>query len=305
MPVRPSRAINPSEAEFDSLVPPQRPLRAIHPESTAAFSQPAQDLSGIDLTIQDSYNEFAWEFLRRNRFYQAVVDEHMESLPDSQWGYKWHENVARGHGLVRYKPYWEAYMEDEPPAWKGLDSFAERLPTKVDLTPSSVTIALEPGQVAVVFDVAGLIQGQSPWNIQAWALHERLSELCNTQLETQEVGGKPPHKKVLLRRLKMFDLLSEGWPIDEAAKKLHYRQKRTPKQVAQAASPFSPMHLQLGKSEPVTTAYDDANTAYDLVYRHGYLGLLQGEKNYTLNGNRLVSNTLVYKNWDGEGEPVW
>lgn len=290
-----------TDEEFDVLVPRQRPAEGMHPQNAEKLGSPKREIATIELTGQDSYNEFAWEFLRRNRFYQAMLDGRKRQVPDSKWGYAWHPDAIRTHGLVRLKPYEEAYGDGDPPAWIGLDSFAEMLPTSVGMAFKTVPIDLRPGQVAVVFDVAGLIHGQSPWDVQAWAVRERLNELCKVQFQTTEIFGKPPHKKVLLRRLRMFDLLEKGTPLNTAASELHYRVRKPVAKVKGALSPFSVENMQLKKSEPVTTAFDDANEAYKHVYRHGYLGLLRGEKDYTLQGRRLVPNTIIYKN-DGEAK---
>jgi len=305
MPAKPG-SINIFEGkDFENLVLRLRPVEAIHPESTGKFDKPKRKLSQVELTVKDSYNEFAWEFLRRNRFYQALVDGHKNLVPESQWGYTCHPNIARTHGLVQLKPYWETYRDGDPPAWIGLDSFAERLPITTNMEFNTAVIELQPGQVAVVFDVAGLIHGQSPWDIQAWAVRERLKELCENEFYTNEISGKPPHKKVLIRRLKMFDLLDEGRTLVKAAIELRYRQRKPVSKVKNSQSPFAPMHLQLGKSEPVTTAFDDASEAYKLVYRHGYIALLRGEKSYTLKGKRLVPDTIMYRDEDTESQQDW
>jgi hypothetical protein len=291
-----------TDEEFDELVPRQRPDEGMHPKNAEKLGNPKLAIATINLTAQDSYNEFAWEFLRRNRFYQAMLDGRKRQVPESKWGYAWHPDVTRTHGLVRLKPYEEAYGDGDPPAWIGLDSFAEMLPTSVGMEFKTVPIDLRPGQIAVVFDVAGLIHGQSPWGVQAWVVRERLKELCKVHFRTTEIFGKPTHKNVLLRRLRMFDLLEKGTPLNTAASELHYRVRKPVAKVKGALSPFSAENMQLKKSEPVTTAFDDANEAYKLVYRHGYLGLLRGEKDYTLQGLRLVPYTIINKSGDEVGE---
>ena len=285
--------LNMQTDDFDRLISKRRPAEAIHPLSSKPFTKPRRQLHSAELNQKSSYHEFAWECLRRNRFYQALVDQRSNAVPDAEWGYRWHASAPRVHGLVRLKPYWETYNEGDPPAWVGLDSFAERLPALADMAPRNVSLNLQPGQVAVVIDVAGLIDGQSPWDIQLWALRERLQEISQQQLQVDPISGKPPHRKVLLRRLKMFDLLSEGMPLDKAALELKYRQRKPVAKVKGPVSAFDPVHLKLGKSEPVTTAFEDASEAYHLVYRHGYVGLLRGEKNYTLQGSRLVPNSIA------------
>lgn len=297
--------LNMQTDEFDDLIPRLRPSEEIHPLSSKPFKKTRRQLHLVELSVQSSYHEFAWECLRRNRFYQALVDQRSNAVPDAEWGYRWHASAPRVHGLVRLKPYWETYKEGDPPAWVGLDSFAERLPASADMTTKNVSLNLQPGQVAVVIDVAGLINGQSPWDIQLWALRERLQEISQQQLQVDPVSGKPPHRKVLLRRLKMFDLLSDGMPLDKAALKLKYRRRQPVAKVKGPVSAFDPIHLKLGKLEPVTTAFEDASEAYHLVYRHGYVGLLRGEKNYTLQGSRLVPNGIAFAQESDEDGQDW
>lgn len=297
--------LNMQTDEFDDLIPRLRPSEEIHPLSSKSFKKTRRQLHLAALSVQSSYHEFAWECLRRNRFYQALVDQRINAVPDAEWGYRWHASAPRSHGLVRIKPYCETYHEGNPPAWIGLDSFAERLPMQVSMESTTATLSLQPGQVAVVIDLAGLIDGQSPWDIQLWALRERLQEITAQQLKIAPVSGKPPHKKVLLRRLKMFDLLSDGTPLDKAALELKYRQRKPVARVKGPISAFDPVHLQLGKPEPVTTAFEDASEAYHLVYRHGYVGLLRGEKNYTLQGSRLVPNSIALADEFDERASDW
>lgn len=292
--------LNMQTDNFDGLIPRLRPSEAIHPLSSKPFKNPERQLQYAKLSEKNSYLEFAWEFLRRNRFYQALVDKRSNAVPDAEWGYRWHTSAPRSHGLVRLKDYWEPYTEGDPPAWVGLDSFAERLPVSADMASTKVSLILQPGQVAVVIDLAGLIDGQSPWEIQLWALNARLEEISK-QLEVDRVSGKSPHRKVLLRRLKLFDLLSEEMPLEKAAMELKYRERRPVAKFKGSMSPFDPIHLNQGKSEPVTTAFEDASEAYRLVYRQGYVGLLRGEKTYTLHGRRLVPFSIEYPEESDDG----
>lgn len=163
------------DPDFSKLIPRLRPTRSIHPESTRKFSESTRTIKKIEVTQLSSYGEFAWEFLRRNRFYQALVDRKRDRVPETQWGYKWNSAVSRSHGLVRLKPYWESYQKGEPPSWLGLGSFAEQLPLATNMEYTTVEIKLRPGQIAVVFDVGDMIAGQSPWQKQAYAIEQRLN----------------------------------------------------------------------------------------------------------------------------------
>lgn len=254
------------------------------------------DTSAIDES--SSYHEFAWEFLRRNRFYQALKDGKAGCPPVSDWGFSWHDDVPRHHGLVEEKDYWESYDEGTPPRWAGLDDFAQRLPAKPSLKLRTETVTLRPGQVLVVFDLSGLIYGQSPLDPQLWAAREHLEKISTRPFPKTSFFGKPMHRAVLLRRLKLFDALDAGCSMAEACEMLQYRFRGKP---SASPGPFSNMAKSLAsggkKGEPVTTAFEDANAAYELVYLHGYLAQLLGEKSYSLQAKdkerALVADGLI------------
>lgn len=279
---------NAEDQAFDSLIPRTRPAPDIHPLSTRDLEEEANRKWKKEYpTAHDSYVVFAWEYLRRNRFYQALVDKSPGHLPASAWGYRCGLEQTRGHGLIQAKPYWEKYEEGAPPAWLGLDSFAAALPTVVATKAEEKSIQLNAGQVAIIFDVAGVIFGQSPYDQQIELARERLAALCEG-LRVAKIGGKPPHREVLVRRLKMFDLISAGSSLAEAA-------VRVKAATLGSGDPFSANNLRLRPPKPSTTSFDDATEAYNLVYRHGYAALLQGESSYVLNGNQAVPSDFFYR----------
>jgi hypothetical protein len=282
------------DADFEKLIPRLRPAEAIHPESSNDFVKPKRKLSKAELTEESSYHEFAWEFLRRNRFYQALVDLRKKSVPETQWGYQWHPDVPRAHGLVHVKPYWEPYQVGDHPSWRGLDSFAEQLPHTTNMKNTSVEVRLRPGQIAVVFDVGNMIASQSPWEKQVWAIEQRLKYLCKNDFNAVPISGKPEHRKVLLRRLKMFDLLSSGTPLNVAANELNLTYQK--KKIAKSKNQKPNMFASLAPPKPITTAFDDASAAYRNVYRHGYLSLLRGDDHYILQDKHLVPTTILENN---------
>lgn len=261
------------------------------------FGKPKLAKPNTDAIREDSsYVEFAWEFLRRNRFYQAMIDGKENSEP-AKWGFEWHPDVPRDHGLLNRKPYSETHEQGEPPQWRGLDDFAERLPKKASLKKETVEVELRPGQVLVVYDLSGFIYGQSPLSPQLWAAEAHLEKLSRRPFAKDSFSGKPMHREVLLRRLRLFDKIDAGIPLYDACKQLGYKFR--------SDQPFEEdvMHRiahGLGKSkrpDPVTTAYEDLDAAYSLVYRHGYLAQLLGEKSFSLQevgGRRaLVPDPLI------------
>jgi hypothetical protein len=93
----------------------------------------------------------------------------------------------------------------------------------------------------------------------------------------------------------MFDLLSNGLPISKAAIELdltYKGKKKTGKRRPSAINPY----LALMPKMMITAAYDDASEAYSLVYRHGYINLLRGERGYVIRDSHLVPYTILYNN---------
>ena len=305
------KSIKKSKDGFDELIPEVRPAERVHPISTDIYDDSnRQKLTKVQFNVQSSFIELAWECLRRNRFYQALVDGDENALPESAWGYRWHHKVARTHGLIRLKPYQEAYQEGEPPAWTGLDSFAEQPLAPARFTQEIRTIELQPGQVAVVFDVAGIFAGQSPWQIQADAISEILGRLSKDKFKAVPLSGKSRHKNVLVRCLKLFDLLDDHRSLAGAASVLGYGKKQKRPKDSFTNSPFSSQSLQtLTKREPVseavTTAFEDANEMYNLIYRHGYIKLLQGERTYKYTKGRLTPHSIVRRSTKSEALKDW
>jgi hypothetical protein len=282
-----------SDEEFDHLIPKLRPPESIHPLSTASINIPEhEEFTQVDLTELDSFPEFAWEFLRRNRFYQALIDTPKTALPASAWGFMGNPNLPRTHGLSVLKPYRESYTEGEMPEWLGIDTFAARLPTSSSSKPETISIDLQPGQVALVFDVSGLLNGHSPLQIQLDAARQRLWNLSETEYQSTEMRGKLVHRKVLVRRLKMLKLLEEGKPFESAARILDYKMKTSSRKSKSALSPFARERLASLSQEPVTTAYEDAVQVYNYVYRHGYMDLIREYGGHWLEGKRFVPLNL-------------
>lgn len=292
----------PDQASFDALIPTLRPAPEIHPESTQDFDEYEFDLSLPDRVEDVSYHELAWEFLRRNRFYQALCDQAEGHLDDTHWGFQWNPKVPRSHGLVRPKPFRERYGDGAPPAWIGLDEFAEQLPTAPSEDFKTVSVQLRPGQVLMVFDISGLVAGNSPWEAQAWAAREHLQRLRSAQGISKDFFGKPRHKAVLLRQLRMFDLLSKGMPMESAVAELDYALPEAAQKKVRGRN--HALYVQRQRAVATSTAFDDASEAYTLVYRHGYLSLLPHEHNYSLDGARLVPDTILYRDTDAPAKTI-
>lgn len=273
------------ELEFNRLIPELRPAPEVHPESTMDFDEHELSFKPTRAIEEITYHELAWEFLRRNRFYQTLYDKAEGHIDAHHWGFRWHKNAPRSHGLIRLKSFHEAYNEGAPPAWEGLDGFAESLPTDPVENFKTVQIQLKPGQVVVVYDLAGIVGGDSPYRAQAWATEDRLQELRTSMTTHKDFHGKCRDKSVLLRQLHLFDKLSAGKTIDSAAATLDYSitERYTPKARGHNHVPF-----RTSPPRASSTVFKDAKAAYELVYRHGYLRLLTFERGYELRGKRLA-----------------
>jgi hypothetical protein len=278
-----------TEIDFDALVPRLRVKEAIHPESTIPFSESKKPLNTTTpLTERTPIVVFAWEFLRRNRFYQALVDERKDALPASEWGFRSHPLQPKTHGLSVLKPYWEEYDQGDLPNWIGLDTFAKRTEMMISDKPQEVTIQLLPGQVAVIFDTYGLLNGRSPVEIQTDAASFYLAQLAEKQYQIKTIKNKSVHRSVLIRRWElMLLLIDEGKPLTRAAEHLKYPTKTLNVNKKRGAPSFG--HELVKKSkEPVTTAYEDADFVYRCMYRHGYMDLLARKESYVIEDGRLV-----------------
>jgi hypothetical protein len=273
-------------APFDLLIPASRPSKGVNPEVTAIWKYDYSHT--INVNEESSYLEFAWECLRRNRYYMALIDNKRKSRPETEWGYQWHKNVARTHGLLELKPYTEGYNEGAPPRWIGLDSFAESLPTTAALETITVPITLKPGQVAIVFDLGGHFV-DSPWNVQLFAAHEQLEKLAKKLYGVNGLSKKDKHKKVLVRRLAMFDEINSNRTIQQAEANILGDEAHS--KLIQKRRVASPFPVEVIEKKASTRAYEDVQAAYDLIYRHGYIQLIGAEKHFKVDGNRFRVHT--------------
>lgn len=218
----------------------------------------------------------------------ALVDNKMKRRPETEWGYRWHKDVPRTHGLMELKPYTEGYNEGATPRWFGLDSFAERFPTTASLETITVPITLKPGQVALVFDLGGLF-GNNPLTPQMYTVQVELDKLAKRLYGDQCSSAKNKVKSVLIRRLAMFDAISSGTPIQNAAQMFLGEKALTKRLKTNKPANFFPTASEELKTS--TTAYDDADAAYDLIYRHGYIPLIGDEDIFKRDDSRLRAYT--------------
>lgn len=197
----------------------KKPHRGIHPPEVAQY-RPLKSLSiptpndatayGT-LTDESLYSEYAWAFLRRNRYYQQLIDRNT-TFPLTHWGYRPSPDHDFGHGLDREKNYFEPFAKGTSPQWHGIYSFEHHL---IELTSlrrnrnaSMREIEYPSQQVAVVFDLAPLLgEGSSVLGIQLDRARALLQKMRPGQgISTKRAKG--PSKQLLRSQLRIADLLS-------------------------------------------------------------------------------------------------
>lgn len=115
----------------------KRPHAGFHPEQIKYFEPQKGMLKQRELTAtkydgltnSSAYASYAWAFLRRNKFYQALIDADSKDFNSlSTWGYRQSDNVQSGaeweyhcglwtSKLHKLKPYCEGYDEGTPLLW--------------------------------------------------------------------------------------------------------------------------------------------------------------------------------------------
>lgn len=171
------------------------------------------------LTDNSTYSEYAWEFLRRNRFYQAMVDGHRPSFDLAQWGYRPTLAHEPGFGLKRVKHYSESH-KDSLPLWSPIAAMVDRMQDTIAHYKHLQPRIEYPGaQVAVVFDLAPVFgPGTVALQTQADIAVKYLERLLNTSTlsrASHTTGGQAateptnkPNRQLLRVCLKLADLLS-------------------------------------------------------------------------------------------------
>jgi hypothetical protein len=78
------------------------------------------------LTDESLFSNYAWAFLRRNRFYQSERDNKSLGYGIELWGHKSHAGTPANCGLITAKPYAELHDNGVKIEWEGIHSFYER-----------------------------------------------------------------------------------------------------------------------------------------------------------------------------------
>lgn len=292
--------------------PPRTPGN-VHPPAVAEF-QPKEKIKAPGVksakaygTLNDgsSYSEYAWEFLKRNRFYQAMVDKRTPAFDLAQWGYRPTPAHEVGFGLKHVKPYTESHA-DAIPDWAPIAAWTERLQHTIDHFKNHQPQIEYPGeQVAVVFDLApicgpGTIALQTQAALAVKFLERLVNERAHISTKVKapaparpasESSTEPlaepknrPSKRLLRSYLMIADLLTSTKPaLDETLPVARQNTKPKMPTMEEVAKLLPHYDENNGKAEKLTDAqrltraYDYAGAAWGLIYGWECLNLLKFE----------------------------
>lgn len=206
-----------------------RPTGKFHPEQVANFSSSkvvalarsfTKNKYG-NLTDKSTYAEYAWEFLRRNKFYQALIDAHTDDkvphYPLPSWGYRQNDTNGQSSewdyhcGLWRepYKHYSEAYTTDI--TWYPIEYMRQTMcgklgrTTALEDTSTQLHITIDLGHKFGP-NVSGLKKQLEIAEQAIIAIHSKLS---GTQDYFAQLETHPIKKSILRRYLYVADLYTQ------------------------------------------------------------------------------------------------
>ncbi len=184
------------------------PLRKFKPDG------PFTSASYDGLTDNSAYSNYAWAFLRRNRFYQSMIDRRSDNDDLAFWGHKPSPESPAIFGLVDEKPYVESHDEGQPVRWWGIHSFVERLMDDTYQRPDMhAKRDFKSAQIHVVFDIDALMgPKRSAVHLQASIARAFLLEKAvAADFHIEDAKPQKPqdkHKSRLRSMLHIADLVS-------------------------------------------------------------------------------------------------
>lgn len=169
------------------------------------------------LTDSSTYSEYAWAFLKRNRFYQSIVDKRkITDLEIEHWGYFSNEQPLYPYALIKVKPYTEEHDGvGTKVEWCGIHSFLGQLrPLKQPgpkMARKVIEIEFPKHQVGLIFDI-GPTLGDNTTSIDQQIAMARihLHELAEAEkFSVHRIRkSRKPDKTTLRDQLRVADLLS-------------------------------------------------------------------------------------------------
>lgn len=231
------------------------------------------------LTNESKFMEYAWAFLRRNRFYQNSIDKSIQEFADiSFWGFKSSEGTPKSCGLSEKKGYWEQYEQDRKEcSWEGITSFfKDHSAIRRPLTPPNPCKELSEVQVPFVFDIDCLLgPNTSAIEIQIQIAKSILIERAKNINSKTEHKAKPPKQetKIELRNmLRVADILSPQICSTTGAATWEIGTKKPSFKEIVPKLPESALGRSLDKNKDVSELVEKA---YTMIYEWGFLKLLQ------------------------------
>lgn len=181
------------------------------PEFPVAVKEIGDEKEYWGLTDSSSYSEYAWAFLRRNRFYQRLIDGKLPNLTEENWEYAQDTDYEPPSGLVRLKHYREAYSVKTPVEWSGIHTFRDQLktakPTRRE--PHKVDVEWPSSRVALIFDIKPMLgKNTSAIDVQLAMAKVHLQSLAESEGALFPKKTKPPSKSLLRAQLRVADFLS-------------------------------------------------------------------------------------------------
>jgi len=165
------------------------------------------------LTDNSTYSDYAWAFLRRNRFYQQLLDKSLTKHDIQYWGYRSSKATNHHLGLVDAKPYKELPGTGTKIRWWGIHSFLDQLEARAIHGKDTVEIEWPATQVALIFDIDPVFgDGTTAINLQIELAKRHLHNSVGTKLPILKKPRRPD-KWLLRAQLRVADLLSSPTKI--------------------------------------------------------------------------------------------
>lgn len=242
-----------------------------------------------------SGDRWAWEFLRRNRFFQRDCDEFNVALGKKQ---RLRPKLNSKWMLQAFKSYDEQFSHEEkgipPPRWSlfsSVECWDTNTPQRLKQTPQPWQVddlVLQPGQIAIVLDLNGSaalpevleLQWFTAWykmHMSAKRLHgaeeKRAANTNGSSINSASKRISLPHKDKRIDYLRIADAFSGRYPasLKEVCEMLHAEERlRKADDQGKKNTEFS---LTLAKN----SLYKMIEASRNAIYGQGYLLLLAEE----------------------------
>jgi hypothetical protein len=261
------------------------------PELPPVLHATSEQAYGV-LTDESTFSEYAWAFLRRNRFYQRLIDKAVPNITEANWEYANDRENQPPIGLMNLKPYKEAFASGVPVEWWGIHSFREQLRPIVASTLNQnmkrVELEWSLTQVSLTFDIGPMLgQTTAALDPQICIARAYLQSLAKKKEVLFPKKLKPPDKSLFRAQLRVADQLSAPqFPPDvidsNGEVKKGKKKIRTWLTISQVADLLPAYDLKRKRSNGATTKVQKVNRAselakgaWDNIYNWKFLQALQ------------------------------